>query len=78
VDGAGWRALPEKFGNRNSVFKRFRRWAQQSVFEELFKLLSGDKDFENAMIDGTVIRVHQHGAGEKGGLKSGHWPPSMY
>jgi hypothetical protein len=31
--------------------------------------LSGDPDFEYAMIDGTIVRVHQHGAGAKGGLK---------
>ncbi len=67
--GAPWRDLPKTFGNWNSVFKRFRRWAQKGVFEELLKLLSGDKDFEYAMIDGTIIRVHQHGAGAKGGLK---------
>ena len=67
--GAPWRDLPETFGNWNSTFKRFRRWAHKGVFEELFKLLSGDPDFEYAMIDGTIIRVHQHGAGAKGGLK---------
>ena len=61
--GAPWRDLPDPFGNWNSAFKRFRRWAQKGVFEELFKLLPGDKDFEYAMIDGTIIRVHQHGAG---------------
>jgi hypothetical protein len=29
----------------------------------------GDPDFEYALIDGTIIRVHQHGTGAKGGLK---------
>ena len=41
----------------------------KGVFEILFKVLSGDPDFEYAMIDGTIVRVHQHGAGAKGGLK---------
>jgi len=41
----------------------------KGVFEVLFKALSGDPDFEYAMIDGTIVRVHQHGAGAKGGLK---------
>ena len=34
----------------------------KGVFEILFKALSGDPDFEYAMIDGTIVRVHQHGA----------------
>jgi transposase len=67
--GAPWRDLPDQFGNWNSTFKRFRRWAKKGVFESLFKVLSGDPDFEYAMIDGTIIRVHQHGTGAKGGLK---------
>ena len=39
------------------------------MFERLFELLSDDPDFEYALIDGTLIRVHQHGTGAKGGLK---------
>ena len=67
--GAPWRDLPEKFGSWNSVFRRFRRWAQRGVFEGLFKALSDDPDFEYAIIDGTIVRVHQHGTGARGGLK---------
>jgi transposase len=67
--GAPWRDLPAAFGNWNSVFQRFRRWALKGVFERVFRALSGDPDFEYALIDGTIIRVHQHGTGAKGGLK---------
>ena len=67
--GAPWRDLPATFGNWNSVFQRFRRWALKGVFEHLFQILSGDPDFEYALIDGTIVRVHQHGTGAKGGLK---------
>jgi transposase len=66
--GAPWRDLPESFGNWNSNFRRFRRWAVRGVFEVLFERLSGDRDFEYAMIDGTIIRVHQQGTGARGGL----------
>ena len=66
--GAPWRDLPEVFGSWNSVFRRFRRWARAGNFERLFQTLSGDPDFEYALIDGTIIRVHQHGTGAKGGL----------
>jgi transposase len=65
--GAPWRDLPEMFGNWNSTFKRFRRWVEKDVFARLFRVLSGDPDFEYALVDGTLIRVHQHGTGAKGG-----------
>ena len=29
--GAPWRDLPERYGNWNSVFQRFRRWAKKGV-----------------------------------------------
>ena len=72
MDRSGRRSLArptETFGNWNSAFQRFRRWALKGVFERLFQLLSDDPDFEYALIDGTIIRVHQRGTGAKGGLK---------
>lgn len=66
--GAPWRDLPDMFGSWNTAFRRFRRWAVKGIFERLFQVLSGDPDFEYALIDGTIIRVHQHGTGAKGGL----------
>lgn len=66
--GAPWRDLPSSFGPWNSVFRRFRRWATGGVFERVFTVLRGEPDFEYAMVDGTIMRVHQHGTGAKGGL----------
>jgi transposase len=67
--GCPWRDLPERFGCWNSVYRRFRRWASKGVFEAIFATLEDDPDFEYAIIDGTIVRVHQQGAGAKGGLK---------
>ena len=67
--GAPWRDLPDAFGNWFTVWKRFRRWALKGVFEKVFKALSGEPDMEYALIDGTIVKVHRHGAGAKGGLK---------
>ena len=67
--GSPWRDLPDVFGNWNSVFQRFRRWAQAGVFESLFNSLSDEPDFEYALIDGTIVSVHQKASGAKGGLK---------
>ena len=66
--GAPWRDLPQDFGKWSSVWKRFRRWALKGVFEKLFNDLSDEPDFEYALIDGTIVKVHRHATGAKGGL----------
>ena len=67
--GSPWRDLPERFGNWNSQFRRFRRWAERGVFESLFNAMTDDPGFEYAMIDGTIVSVHQKATGAKGGRK---------
>jgi transposase len=67
--GAPWRDLPDVFGNWFTVWKRFRRWALKGVFEKVFKALSDEPDLEYAFVDGTIVKVHRHGSGAKGGLK---------
>jgi len=67
--GAPWRDLPAAFGNWNSVFQRFRRWAKKSVWERIFNALVESPDFEYLIIDSTIVRAHQHAAGAKGGAK---------
>lgn len=68
--GSPWRDLPEEFGKWNSQFKRFRRWAKAGVWENLFKTLAEEADFEYLIVDSTIIRAHQHAAGGKGGATS--------
>ena len=66
--GGPWRDLPPGFGEWNSVFRRFRRWAQNGVFQRIFEAVSDDPDFEYLLIDGTIISAHQKASGAKGGL----------
>jgi putative transposase len=68
--GAPWRDLPPSFGNWNSVFQRFRRWAKKGVWERMFNALMESPDFEYLIIDSTIVRAHQHAAGAKGGAKT--------
>ena len=67
--GSPWRDLPAAFGNWNTVFKRYRDWVKADVFFRLFQTCSDEPDFEYAMVDATIVKVHRHGQGAKGGLK---------
>ena len=66
--GSPWRDLPAEFGGWNTVFKRFRDWVKADVFKRLFDAASDDPDMEYAMVDATIVKVHRHGQGAKGGL----------
>ena len=68
--GSPWRDLPDDFGKWSTVYTRYWRWAQKDKWESIFKRLSEDADFEYVMIDGTIVRVHQHGAGARGGTQN--------
>ena len=67
--GVPWRDLPGAFGKWNSVFQRFRRWAKGGVFERVFACLSGEPDFECAMVDGAIVPAHHKASGARGGPK---------
>lgn len=62
--GAPWRDLPERFGPWNSAYRRFRRWAKSGVWQTVFEALQ-EPDLDWLMIDSTVVRAHQHAAGQK-------------
>ncbi len=66
--GAPWRDLPSEFGNWSTAYRRFLGWAKAGVFERMFNGLSDVPDLEVAMIDATLVKVHRHGQGAKGGL----------
>jgi transposase len=65
-----WRDLPSLFGHWNSVFKRFRDWVKAGVFARMFEAASDEPDLEYAMVDATIVRVHRHGQGARGGTQS--------
>lgn len=62
--GAPWQDLPERFGKANSVHKRFARWGKRGVWQAIHQALQ-DPDLEWLMLDGSVVRAHQHAAGQK-------------
>jgi transposase len=71
VENVRWRALPERFGPWNSVWKRFDRLSKAGVFEAFFDTLASMSSTAHLiqMFDSTVVRAHVSAAGAKGGKK---------
>ena len=62
--GAPWRDLSERFGEWNSIYICFNRWSKKGVWQRVFEALQ-EPDLEWIMTDSTVVRAHQHSAGQK-------------
>ena len=75
VHNITWRALPEAFGNWNSIWKRFWRLSQAGVFEAFFDALAAMSQTAHLvqMFDATVVRAHVSAAGAKGGRTVRRW-----
>lgn len=71
--GSPWRDLPASFGNWSTAFPRFRDWRETDVFKRIFDALSQEPGMEYAMVDATIVEVHRHGQGAKGGLRARPW-----
>jgi transposase len=72
ADNVRWRTLPERFGNWNTVWKRFDRLGKAGVFEAFFDTLAGMSSSAHLiqMFDSTIFRAHVSAAGAKGGSKA--------
>ena len=68
--GCPWRDMHERYGKWNSVYVRFRRWAEQGAWDAMLATLVefGLTDDWQHMIDSTTIRGHVSAAGARGGL----------
>jgi transposase len=67
--GAPWRDVPPKYGNWNTIYRRFRRWSEAEVWETMAVTLAEIMaDSGHYSIDSTTVRAHVSAAGERGGL----------
>ena len=65
--GTPWRDLPYEFGDWNRIYKRFNDWSHKLKLMKIFKRLAKDPDYEWKMIDGSIVKAHQHSCGAKKG-----------
>jgi transposase len=72
VENVRWRALPERFGHWNTVWKRFDRLSKAGVFESFFETVASMSASAHLiqMFGSTIVRAHVSAAGAKGGKKA--------
>ena len=64
--------MPARYGSRQSIYTRFRRWALDGTFTRMLAGVQADADAAGDIdwlvsVDSTIVRAHQHAAGAKGG-----------
>lgn len=65
--GAPWRDIPERFGQRNSIYQRFSEWSADGTWARLLATVQAAAAAQGEVewtvsVDSTITRVHQHGA----------------
>jgi transposase len=67
--GTPWRDVPEKYGDWNTIYRRFLRWSKSGVWESVATALAETMaESGHYSIDSTSVRAHLSAAGGKGGL----------
>jgi transposase len=66
-EGLRWRALPDEYGPRTTVFNRFNRWSKRGLWQELFVAVAacGDPPAQ-AVADSTAVRAPLDGGRQRG------------
>ncbi|WP_438939749.1 IS5 family transposase [Catenulispora rubra] len=67
--GTPWRDVPERYGNWNTIYDRFRTWRDDGTWDRLLEAVLADAqargqvDLRIVSVDSTTNRAHQHAAG---------------
>jgi transposase len=67
--GCPWRDLPEEYGHWHVVYDRFSRGNERGLRAKVPMTLQNraGTEFQEVITDGTTMKVHRHGGGQKGG-----------
>ena len=67
--GSPWADIPERYGPYTTCYNRFVRWRKACIWDRLLPAVSEAYDGDIIMIDSSCVRVHQHGATAKRGIR---------
>ena len=68
LNGIVWIA---RNGAWQTVYSRFRKWIDDGIIDNIFRVLSLDAELTELSIDASIVQAHQHSAGaKKGGLQT--------
>jgi transposase len=67
--GSPWADIPERYGPSTTCYNRFVRWRKAGVWDRIFEAVSRAYDGDLQMVDSSSIRVHQHAANVKRGMR---------
>ena len=75
-NGCKWRRMPEKFGNRHTIYTRMNRWSKSGVWDRVFERLQKEGllhlELRVVSLDGTSAKVHPDGTGAEKKRAAGH------
>jgi transposase len=74
--GGRWRDLPERLGGYETVKRRYYRWIEMGVLDEILAALACEADLEWLTIDSTIVRAHQQATGARR-QKGGRMPKAL-
>ena len=70
--GAPWRDLPERYGPWKTVYSRFRKWIEDGILDNIFRVLSLEAELEELFLDASS-RPTSTVRGQKKGASKRNW-----
>jgi transposase len=67
--GSPWDDISERYGHSTTCYNRFVRWRKLGVWDAIFEAVSKAYEGSVQMVDSSSIRVHQHAANGKKGVR---------
>ena len=81
--GAPYRDLPSSYGKWSNVNRRFCRWRDKGIWENIFEAVLGENECSWLLIDASFVKAHKDAHGAIGGSqdidrsKGGRQPKSI-